>query len=121
MLRSDRRRGHPPDSYRLLVDASRERLAAALTAIAEAPPGAVVVHCHAGRDRTGVLVALALHAAGVPVDAIAADYALTENAPASMITNTWAHLHARYGGVTDYLLGSGVTPAHLSAVRARLT
>ncbi|MFI6128243.1 tyrosine-protein phosphatase [Micromonospora sp. NPDC051141] len=31
------------------------------------------------------------------------------------------HLHARYGGVTDYLLGSGVTPAHLSAVRARLT
>ncbi|QLQ35758.1 tyrosine-protein phosphatase [Micromonospora robiginosa] len=111
----------PPDSYRLLVDASRERLAAAFTAIADAPPGAVVVHCHAGRDRTGVLVALALHAAGVPVDAIAADYALTENASPLVITNTWDHLHARYGGVTDYLLGSGVTPAHLSAVRARLT
>ncbi|SCG41164.1 tyrosine-protein phosphatase [Micromonospora humi] len=111
----------PPDSYRLLVDASRDRLAAAFTAIAQAPPGAVVVHCHGGRDRTGVLVALALHVAGVPVDAIAADYALTEGAPASMITNTWVHLHGRYGGVTDYLLGSGVTPAQISAVRARLT
>ncbi|MCZ7437746.1 tyrosine-protein phosphatase [Micromonospora sp. WMMC241] len=111
----------PPDSYRLLVDASRERLAAAFTAIADAPPGAVVVHCHGGRDRTGVLVALALHIAGVPVSAIAADYALTENAPAFMITNTWDHLHTRYGGVTDYLLGSGVAAAHLSAVRTRLT
>ncbi|WP_431934275.1 tyrosine-protein phosphatase [Micromonospora sp. RP3T] len=111
----------PPDSYRLMVDASRDRLAAAFTAIAQAPPGGVVVHCHAGRDRTGVLVALALHVAGVPVDAIAADYALTVNSPPFMITNTWDHLHARYGGVTAYLLGSGVTPAHLRAVRARLT
>jgi protein-tyrosine phosphatase len=40
-------------AYRLMVDAGRERLAAVLTAIAEAPPGGVVVHCHAGRDRTG--------------------------------------------------------------------
>jgi Tyrosine phosphatase family len=38
------------DSYRLMVDASRERLATVLTAIAEAPPGGVVVHCHAGRE-----------------------------------------------------------------------
>lgn len=90
----------PPDSYRLMVDASRDRLAAALAAIAEAPAGGVVVHCRAGRDRTGVVVALALHVAGVPVDAIAADYALTEDSPPTMITNTFAHLDARYGGST---------------------
>jgi protein-tyrosine phosphatase len=111
----------PPDSYRLMVDTSRDRLAAAFTAIAEAPPGGVVVHCHAGRDRTGVVVALALWVAGAPVEAIAADYALSENSPPVMITNTLAHLDARYGGVADYLVGSGVAPAHLAAVRARLT
>lgn len=111
----------PADTYRLMVDASRERLAAALTAIAEAPPGGVVVHCHGGRDRTGVVVALALHVAGVPVESIAADYALTDDSPPTMIVNTFAHLEQRYGAVTDYLVGSGVSPAHLAAIRARLT
>jgi protein tyrosine/serine phosphatase len=110
----------PPDSYRLMVDASRDRLAAAFIAIAEAPPGGVVVHCHAGRDRTGVVVALALHVAGASVEAIAADYSLSDDSAPEIMLNTFAHLDARYGGVADYLVGSGVAPAHLAAVRARL-
>jgi hypothetical protein len=36
--------------------------------------GAVLVHCAAGKDRTGVVVALALDAAGVDRNAIVADY-----------------------------------------------
>lgn len=111
----------PPDSYRLMVDASRDRLAAALTAIAEAPPGGVVLHCHAGRDRTGVVAALALRLAGASVESIAADYTLSDNSPPAMIINTLAHLEARYGGVADYLTGSGMTPNQLTAIRARLT
>jgi protein tyrosine/serine phosphatase len=39
--------------------------------------GAAVVHCAAGKDRTGVVVALALVVAGVPREQIVADYALT--------------------------------------------
>lgn len=39
--------------------------------------GAVLVHCAAGKDRTGVVVALALDAAGVDRDAIVADYVAT--------------------------------------------
>jgi protein-tyrosine phosphatase len=39
--------------------------------------GAVVVHCAAGKDRTGVVVALALDLVGVDRDAIMADYLLT--------------------------------------------
>ena len=111
----------PPDSYRLMVDASRDRLAAALTAIAEAPPGGVVLHCHAGRDRTGVVVALALHLAGASAESIANDYALSDNSTPATMANTLAHLTAVYGGVAEYLTGSGMTPAQLAAIRARLT
>jgi protein-tyrosine phosphatase len=111
----------PPDSYRLMVDASRARMAAVMTAIAQAPAGGVVVHCHAGRDRTGMVVALALHVAGVSVESIAADYALSDDSPGAMIVNTFAHLQAGYGGVDDYLTGSGVERASLAAIRARLT
>ena len=39
--------------------------------------GAAVVHCAAGKDRTGVVVALALAVARVPRAEIVADYALT--------------------------------------------
>lgn len=39
--------------------------------------GAVLVHCAAGKDRTGVVVALALDAAGVDRDLIVADYLAT--------------------------------------------
>jgi protein-tyrosine phosphatase len=53
------------------------RVAAIMHAIADAPPGCVLVHCVAGKDRTGVLVALALAAAGVDREAIADDFALS--------------------------------------------
>ena len=39
--------------------------------------GAVLVHCAAGKDRTGVVIALALDAAGVDRDAIVRDYLAT--------------------------------------------
>jgi protein-tyrosine phosphatase len=39
--------------------------------------GPVLVHCAAGKDRTGVVVALALSAVGVRPEAIVADYAAT--------------------------------------------
>lgn len=48
----------------------------ALNDIAEGP-GPVVVHCAAGKDRTGMVVALALSAVGVERAAIVADYART--------------------------------------------
>jgi protein tyrosine/serine phosphatase len=39
--------------------------------------GASLVHCHAGKDRTGIAVALVHHVAGVHRDDIFADYLLT--------------------------------------------
>ncbi|MFL6079130.1 MAG: tyrosine-protein phosphatase [Ornithinibacter sp.] len=53
-----------------------DSVAAALEVVAKAE-GAVVVHCAAGKDRTGTVVAMALDVAGVPHDEIVADYVLT--------------------------------------------
>lgn len=49
-----------------------------LASIAGAGDGAVVVHCFAGKDRTGLVAALLLAVAGVDDEAIATDYALSE-------------------------------------------
>jgi protein-tyrosine phosphatase len=39
---------------------------------------ATVFHCSAGKDRTGIIAAMLLGVAGVPHDAVAADFALTD-------------------------------------------
>ncbi|GAA1498494.1 tyrosine-protein phosphatase [Paeniglutamicibacter kerguelensis] len=54
---------------------------ATFEAIASAEPG-VLVHCSAGRDRTGMICALLLGNAGVDPDAVAGDYAASVRAMA---------------------------------------
>ncbi len=53
-----------------------DQVVAAVRSIATAD-GAALVHCAAGKDRTGVVVALALSAVGVQPAAVVADYAVT--------------------------------------------
>ncbi|MEV4623704.1 tyrosine-protein phosphatase [Asanoa sp. NPDC049573] len=109
-----------PDSYAALLDHSRPGIGAAFRAVAEAPPGGVIVHCHEGKDRTGVLVALLLLVAGVPEDEVADDYALTAGVERIVMVNTIEHLHRAYGGVAKYLADCGIDATLLDAVRARL-
>jgi protein tyrosine/serine phosphatase len=66
---------HPVASFYLsyLVDRP-DSIVASLRHIGEAD-GATLVHCAAGKDRTGTVVALALSVAGADREAIVADYA----------------------------------------------
>jgi protein-tyrosine phosphatase len=76
--RDDRRQRaeqHGPAGYYLGYLQDRpDSIIAALRVIATGA-GATIVHCAAGKDRTGVVVALALAEVGVTRDAIVADYA----------------------------------------------
>lgn len=64
--------------YDHMVDERGAHLASAIRVIAEAGDDeAVLVHCTAGKDRTGLVVAFALLAAGVDRDEVVADYAAT--------------------------------------------
>ena len=62
--------------YDFLLHERGTELTRAVIAIATAP-GRVLVHCTAGKDRTGLVVALALLAAGHSETAVVADYALS--------------------------------------------
>lgn len=64
--------------YRAILLTSAWSLTAAVSVIADSGNLPVLVHCTAGKDRTGLVVALALEAAGVEREAVVADY--TESA-----------------------------------------
>lgn len=111
-------------------------------------PGATIVHCAAGKDRTGVVVAIALDEVGVDRDAIIADYARSaeviedifdrlrasrtyahdmvtadadKQAPrASTIENLLAALDEKYGGTAGWLRAHGWTDDDAAALRAKL-
>jgi protein tyrosine/serine phosphatase len=134
-------------SYLEFLERFRDRFVLAFEAIANAPGGPVVVHCMGGKDRTGLVVALALRLAGESVDAAAADYARSEAnlagrhaawvgaapnpaerrrremllpTPASTMQSVLEELDRRYGSVEEYLLGGGLSAADVERVRARL-
>lgn len=80
-------RGAPPDRQQrrgldelyLLLFRMGEAWLPSLTRLAAYGPGPLLVHCAAGKDRTGVAVALLLRAAGVTRDAVAVDFDATNH------------------------------------------
>ncbi len=145
--------GDPParilaDGYVELLDLGAPAFGTAFAAIV-APGGTpALVHCAIGKDRTGVLTALLLDAAGVDRDEIVADYARTGERMAPIIERWVEHhastgmseqlaaftanaapetmdrlleqLHARWGGGAAYLVAAGQSPDAVEAWRALL-
>lgn len=66
--------------YERLPFGLQPRLVGAFAALDHADQGAAIVHCTAGKDRTGVAVALVLESLGVRREAIVEDYTLTNTA-----------------------------------------
>ena len=72
------------------VEDAPDEIAAALRVIADPGSGATVVHCAAGKDRTGTVVALALSLAGVTRDAVVADYVASAERVAAVLARLQA-------------------------------
>ncbi len=86
--------------------------------------GASLVHCAAGKDRTGIACDLVLHALGVHADDRMEDYLLTNCAPNNeeRIAHGLAMVGEKYG-LRDEQAGRiimGVQPGFLEAARASL-
>ncbi|KNC15071.1 hypothetical protein AC792_15515 [Arthrobacter sp. RIT-PI-e] len=132
-----------PEYYRDNLERWPEKFAAIARAFLSARPGGVVVHCAAGRDRTGMVLALLLAAAGVPHEAILGDYTVAVTAMndryrgqetpheeprsdeelAAWLEYARRHLQELLTGLdaAAFLKRAGLTGAELTALRARLT
>jgi protein-tyrosine phosphatase len=133
--------------YLTFLERYGENFGRAVEEVAHAPEGAVVVHCLGGKDRTGLVAALLLRLAGVSVDDVAADYALSEEAlrddlaawvagaedeqertrririgaaPAAAMSGVLNELEVEHRTVADYLTRVGVGRAALDRARTRL-
>jgi len=129
-----------------MLELARARFAKIAQAIADAPPGGVLIHCEVGKDRTGLMTMLLLDLVGTPTEVIAADYALTASGLAPLFADliakaesnerrarlqeeafcraeVMATIHtgfrARHGDAEMYLRLGGASLAAIDAIRAR--
>ncbi len=134
-------------TYVRMTELLAPNFARAVRTVAEAPVGGVVVHCFAGKDRTGLVCAMLLRTVGVSIEDIADDYTLSAgnirplidpwadaahddeeralrlrigSSPRQVIVDTLAELERRHGDIPGYLRDAGVEPGTLDLVRTRL-
>ncbi len=86
--------------------------------------GASLVHCFAGKDRTGIAASLLLHVLGVHPDDIAAEFLLTNDAPTRAILERQSlpRMEAHYGTIDPEALHNlmGVLPEYLDTYIAKV-
>jgi protein-tyrosine phosphatase len=139
---AQRRRG-----YVLTLELSRENIGRVMTRVADAPLGGVVIHCHAGKERTGVVAMFLLALAGCSPSAIGDDYVASDaqlthlydewaarepdgdahvrlrdsfRSEAEHMTRPFEHIDAQ-GGVEEYLRSAGLASQTIDRLRARMT
>jgi protein-tyrosine phosphatase len=137
------------DDYVLQIRDNGAPLLAALELLSDGEALPAVVHCTAGKDRTGVLVALLLDLLGVAREQIVADYAATTDnmpgilarirsssffqgnglaaAPEWIFESTpetmrafLAWLDEEHGGTERWATGNGLSPSAVARLRANL-
>ncbi len=134
--------------YQDYLDNHSDELRAIFEVIAAPEAAPVLVHCFIGKDRTGLVTALALSTVGVPDEIVADDYALSydlllaryEEIRANIIAEgqsldrfdpyvyshretmleTLAHLHEHHGSAAQYLRAAGLTGTALERLRTML-
>jgi len=133
------------ERYVWVLDGRTAAFRAIFESVAQAD-GGVVFHCFAGKDRTGMVAAMVLSLAGVPNDAIAADFAESDaqlalryqewivagapeqrsemrealRCPPDRILGVLDHLQKRWGGVHGYMEAAGMNPTAIERLSAKL-
>lgn len=135
--------------YEQILEVAAAEIVAAVELLAA--PGALpgLVHCSAGKDRTGLVIALLLSALGVPDAIVAEDYGRTAEtltgeyrerimakaillglnperaaglmgSPPEVMRVILATVRDQYGGAGGYLLAHGCPPAALPSLREQI-
>ena len=134
------------EAYRALLERFPGEFAGVIRSVARSEDP-LVVHCQGGKDRTGIACGLLLRLAGVGLETIAADHALSDESYAptfrqwldsapddderarrtriavpagATLAELLEELEERYGTVEGYLVEAGVSARDLERAGARL-
>jgi protein-tyrosine phosphatase len=136
--------------YRYMVDECGDAIADAIRPMCSDGGFPALVHCSAGKDRTGIVIAMVLAVLGTPDEVIAEDYSLSADylnaqftpaigqlqagtglgeqltgellsSPPHLILGVLARARQTHGSIESYLLAHGLTADDLATLRSALS
>ena len=137
--------------YQFILTEHRHKLVEALLQIAETLPSPVLVHCTAGKDRTGIVVGMIQEIVGVPHQCILQDYEASQQllngdfvrrvesvyarahvdarkigaepiaSPAQLLGAALERIRTEFGSVQAYLVDAGLPLSSIDQIRRALT
>lgn len=137
------------EDYMRQIDVNASSVVEALRLISDPANRPVVVHCTAGKDRTGIVTSMLLSLLGVADEVIVADYHVTTRNMAPVLERIrsapvfkengladapeWifasepetmrdflARMHAEHGGAEQWALANGLTAEEIARLRATM-
>jgi hypothetical protein len=141
--------GPSPQRYLHYLDIGGDRLARAFQLFGDEASYPILVHCSAGKDRTGVLIGMIMDVLGCSDSDVAAEYGLSDTSITRLIAYLRASgrqlegsddeirarlatppermagfielLRARHGGAAAFFASRGVSDGEIASVRRLLT
>ena len=107
-------------AYRFFVVGCQKQIYLIMKSVIEAP-GAVLIHCFAGKDRTGIVAAMLALLTDASEQEIIQDYLASEQDTQVSLISIVLDLIAQYGGIEAYLGNCGLEEAEIQTLKQKLT
>lgn len=107
-------------AYRFFILACKDAIKKGIEAILSENQGAIAIHCHAGKDRTGIFISLLHLLIETPLEIVYQDYLATESDTKAARLEMVLAIIEQQGGIDDYLLSCGLNDIQLKQLKNKL-
>lgn len=107
-------------AYRYFAIECKSQIRQLFEELAEAEESATLIHCHAGKDRTGALVTLIHLLSGAEEAVIHLDYLASEMDSDVNLLSAFCEIIDQSGGIRPYLHSCGITPSVVDALHSKI-
>ncbi|MEN9302149.1 MAG: hypothetical protein RL264_578 [Bacteroidota bacterium] len=107
-------------AYRFFGLACNHKIKDVMEAILNENEGASAIHCHAGKDRTGIIISILHLLVDTPLDVVYADYLASEIDTHPRKLKIVLEIIEKKGGVESYLINCGLTENQIEALKTKI-
>ncbi|WP_452232072.1 tyrosine-protein phosphatase [Lacinutrix sp. MEBiC02595] len=108
-------------AYRFFAMGCKESVKKTFETILEHESGTIAIHCHAGKDRTGIIFSMLHLLLESPIGNLYTDYLASEMDVSKEKLNIALDIIEKEGGIEAYLLSCGLTENQLLKLKQKLS